>query len=126
MITRKPKPLASYKSLSDFYQARHLRFGEGESDFGCWWRWSSRWSGPRYRVTHVHSTGEIYVVQHGGRRDGQVEVFGMGERETVERILTGWASRCEQPRSLLWFVSRLEATGMHFYPDRTRPSLLAA
>lgn len=122
----KPRPLASYKTFAAFYQARHLRSGDLELDFGCWWRWSTQLNGPRYRVSLVYATGEIYVAQFGGHAKERVEVYGIGEREAVEEALTGWADQCYRPRSLFWLTERLVAAGLSHYPDRTRKSLLAA
>jgi hypothetical protein len=116
-LTKKPVPLLAYASIEEFYEARGTRFGWSEVDYGGGWRWSSSRRPPRYRVTYVRGSGEIYVMQFGGRQNGRVEVYGQtDDYATLEQILAGWWEHCERPRSLLWLVGRLKEAGL----DRER------
>lgn len=125
-LVPKPAPLFSYDSIDAFYAARDTRFGWSEVDYGCFWRWGNSWS-PRYRVTYVRGSGEVYVMQFGGKRNnGRIEVFGQClDFGLLEQALAGWAEQGERPRSLLWLVEALRKAGLD-RPKRTRKSALAA
>lgn len=122
----KPLPLASYDSLEAFYAARGNRFGWSEVDYGSCWRWGNSRQ-PCYRATYVRGSGEIYVMQFGGRNNGRVEVFGQcPDFDHLEEVLAAWPERCARPRSLYWLVERLRARGLGQLQPRTRKSALAA
>ncbi len=106
-----------FATIHDFYTARG---GErsGESDFGAWWTdgREPRPRGPRYRVSVVHYTGDVYAVNHW---TGEVELLGsVGPTDCpdgmdhdadcpyalVEASLKGWA---EERRDLDWARERL-------------------
>jgi hypothetical protein len=122
VMTRKPLPLLAYESCRHYYAARRDRIGGNECDYGCWWRWGSAHA-PRYRVTYALGSGEIYVMQFGGRQSGRLEVYGYcPDYELLERALEGWSAQCGLPRSLLWLASRLKEAGL----DKPRTSRLSA
>jgi hypothetical protein len=115
----------TYRSLEEFYGANASRRASGEADYGVWWHGDSPW--PCWRVSYVHTTGEVYAAQLGG--EGKVEILGVvppdeehigphhqpWERyyRTLDKILEGWAGHCGQPGGLAWVRERLyqEGTG---------------
>jgi hypothetical protein len=77
-----------FDSIDAFYDARGGRFS-GESDFGVHWCDGRTW--PRYRVSVVKDTGDVYAIRH---TNGVVELLGNVGREDAydcaEEILDGW------------------------------------
>jgi hypothetical protein len=110
----------TYTSLHSFYSADPRRDRSPEWDYGVEWRGEYDW--PRYRVSWVVETGEVYAYRQGG--DESVRVLGVVDRvgeypysaghdawaafrdaQPIERVLEGWA---EQPtQELSWVVGRL-------------------
>ena len=105
-----------YAMIHDFYAARGGALS-GESDFGAWWT-DGPPRGPRYRVSAVHDTGDIYAVNQW---TGEVELLGHvepgecpgGVRHDLyagcaytlaEARLKGWA---DEARDLAWVRERL-------------------
>ena len=102
-----------FPTIAAFYAARG---GErsGESDFGVWWTGERRF--PRYRVSIVHDTGDIYAVDlHGGSvellatlpHDCHIPEQVLKHKETCcyeisDRLLAGWVDRIHEPNSLQW------------------------
>lgn len=105
-----------FATIKDFYDARG---GErsGESDFGAWWTDGSAIPrGPRYRVSAVHETGDVYAVNHW---TAEVELLGsVGPTDCpnyldhdpvcpyalVETRLKGWS---DEAHDLEWARERL-------------------
>jgi hypothetical protein len=106
---------------AEFY-ADPVRARSPEWDFGVNWIDGPDW--PRWRVSYVVETGELYAQQHMSETIlllGQLETVGeypYGERppgawrefnraQPVERILAGWADVF--PQKLDWVRDRLAA-----------------
>ena len=104
-----------YAMIHDFYAARGGALS-GESDFGAWWT-DGPPRGPRYRVSAVHDTGDIYAVNHWsgeGEFLGHVDPGDCGgpahgheddcTYTLVEARLDGWA---DEVHELDWARERL-------------------
>ena len=101
----------TYPSLEAFYAADERRRRSGEADFGIWWTDGAPW--PRFRVSYVRATGEVYALMQGN--GGTVEVLGIVPPDedvpeglyyrTLDRILAGWAD--QRPPRLSWMRDRL-------------------
>jgi hypothetical protein len=105
-----------YESLRDFYADDDRRRLSGEADYGVHWKLGNN-AFPRWRVSYVHETGEVYAVALvPGSRD-QVVVMGVVPPDedgvtyydTLDKILHGWEHECGKPGSLDWVMSRLSA-----------------
>lgn len=125
-----------YPSLDAFYAANEARRGSGEADYGCWWMEERPY--PKYRISYVRGTGEVYAVALTGRNsrrgDGdegaQVEVLGIVPPDkndplsmrtyyrTLDRILEGWPDHCGHPNGLAWVRERLKAYAPNDQPHR--------
>ena len=112
---------ALYLSIDSFYDMRGGRWS-GESDFGVHWRDGKQW--PRYRVSVVRDTGDVYAVN---QQTGAVELLGNVKPEPVrdggdggpyssgqapvdvydvaELLLAGWAQ--PEIHELAWVRERL-------------------
>ncbi len=82
-----------------------------ERDFGVWWKDEGR-DYPRWRVSWVELTGEVYAVEAtaapASRR--RVRILGAtepGDRDAVERALDGWERLGEPEMELDWIRRRL-------------------
>lgn len=97
----------SFDSLDSFYVDERRR-RSGERDYGVLWRMGEAdW--PRYRVSWVIQTGEIYVIPTAGR-DRPVYVLGVvHELDELERRLAGWPDRCGENDGIEWVKSRLSS-----------------
>lgn len=67
-----------------------------EVDYGCWWTLKSPNDFPRWRVSLLIGTGEVYAVQLEGHRPDTFIILGHltpGEesRAEMERAMEGWA-----------------------------------
>lgn len=83
------------------------RAGSGEVDFGVWWSEDAQ-RYPRWRVSWIEKTGELYAVSLDHGAVSRVEIFGsFGSRDRVEAALAGWEDECEKPGSLKWIRSRV-------------------
>jgi hypothetical protein len=107
-----------YGSIDGFYGARPERITSGEADYGVHWRDRNRdW--PRWRVSYIQVTGEVYATCTGGQANGEVRVLGIvpadpvrpGEvyYRTLDRILDGWADPKVSGFRLSWVAERLAA-----------------
>ena len=104
--------------MEEFYDEAPARRYSGEADYGGYWRNGP--TRPRWRVSYVHETGEVYAVQLGGGSCGPVEVLGIvppdpPERErlyyaTLERLLSGWAD--EGGRDIAWVRTRIASASV--------------
>lgn len=66
------------------------RKGSREVDFGCWWTLDGRPGAfPRWRVSWIERTGELYAAQAQSDRYMPLGVFPT--RQEVETALEGWA-----------------------------------
>ncbi len=68
------------------------RARSGEHDFGAWWTIGGNpRSYPRYRLSWIEDTGELYAVCHdGGKPDRFILIARFPDAESVERALEGW------------------------------------
>lgn len=101
----------TYTSIEDFYAENEERRRSGEADYGCWWTEPGQ-SWPRWRVSYIQKTGEVYAVQLPG---GRVNLLGIVPPDdpiyyyrTLDAILEGWADIIHQPGSLDWVKARLQ------------------
>lgn len=100
----------SYLNIEAFYAQNEERRRSGEADYGVWWTEPGRdW--PRWRVSYIQKTGEVYAVQLTG---GRVELLGVVSPDddhiyyhTLDHILEGWADVIHAPGSLDWVRARL-------------------
>ena len=100
----------TYKNIDEFYAENEERRQSGEADYGVWWTEPGH-SWPRWRVSYVHNTGELYAVQLTG---GKVKVMGVVPPDddriyyrTLDRILEGWADVIHDLGSLDWVQAKL-------------------
>jgi hypothetical protein len=105
----------TFESIDAFYAARGGKFSR-ECDYGVWW--SDNPQGfPRYRVSYVKDTGDVYAIN---QTTGRVEVLGTVEPDPIDErdfrsrwegplddLLEGWPDRCGPPGGLAWVRSRL-------------------
>jgi hypothetical protein len=113
-----------FPSLEAFYDDRPERRSSGEADYGVHWRDGGRdW--PRWRVSYVRVTGEIYAVELRG--EYRVRVLGVVPADhveggwgpsprliyyrTLDGILDGWADPDVSGHDLAWVVRKLTAAG---------------
>lgn len=102
-------------NLAEFYAADPRRRGSGEADYGVWWTERGK-PRPRYRVSYIQATGEVYAVALDAQMS-KVEVLARVQPDsmkpgdvyysTLDRILDGWAEECYLPDSLAWIRGRL-------------------
>jgi hypothetical protein len=76
--------------------AEPARARSPEVDYGCWWTLKNPHDFPRWRVSLLVCTGEVYAVQLGGHRPDKFILLGYltpGEnsRAEMERVMEGWA-----------------------------------
>jgi hypothetical protein len=120
------EPLQRFRSVDAFYADDERRRRSPEWDYGVAWRSSADELWPRWRVSWVVATGDVYAVKIA--RDPLVLLLGvvppLGEYpygegsaawhdfarvQPVERVLAGWAELDEQV--LGWVVERIAAEG---------------
>lgn len=103
----------TYPSIEAFYADRggELR---PELDFGVWWTGERHF--PRYRVSVVHYTGDLYVLDLYSKTvellatlphscEMPARVLDHCESccyELAKRLLTGWTDHIHEPNSLQW------------------------
>ena len=110
-----------FHSIEDFYTDNPKRRHSGEADFGAHWRNGRRPDSnftPRYRISYVEETGELYAEEH---RSGAVFLVGVvpsedinhtGEERYWEKldreILKGWSMQCARnDYGIQWVKERL-------------------
>lgn len=110
---------STYQTLDDFYAGEPGTIGStrkwsGELDFGVWWKdRTTMW--PRYRVSLVKDTGELYAWRQAAIDDRPNVVIlgvmctpdGKGDVDRVEAALDGWAEKCGESWSLQWVHDRM-------------------
>ena len=101
----------TYANIEAFYAENEERRRSGEADYGVWWTEPNQ-NWPRWRVSYIQKTGEIYAVELVER--GQVKLLGVVPPDdtpiyyqTLDRILVGWANVINRPGSLDWVRARL-------------------
>lgn len=101
----------TYPNIEAFYAENDARRRSGEADYGVYWTEPGQ-NWPRWRVSYIQKTGEIYAVQLTG---GQVKLLGVVPPDddgiyyqTLDRILEGWTDAIHQPGSLDWLQARLK------------------
>ena len=109
----------TYSSLAEFYNEDPQRQHSGEADYGVWWQDTRPY--PRWRVSYIKDTGEVYAVELS--LGGRVMVLGHAEPDseglyyrTLDGILDGWAEVCGQPAGLAWVRQRLSREGTRAQP----------
>ena len=65
------------------------RARSGEVDFGCWWMLAPDRPFPRWGVSWIEATGELYARDLG--TDRYIVLGQHGSREEVEEAMSGWA-----------------------------------
>jgi hypothetical protein len=104
-------------NIDEFYAENPVRKNSGEADYGVWWL-EGQMTFPRYRVSYIQTTGEVYAINHTTRG---VQVLGVvpadnlstdylhGETyyATLDKILAGWEDKCGQSNGLQWIRERL-------------------
>jgi len=106
--------LKTYPSIEAFYAENEERRRSGEADYGVWWTEPGRpW--PKWRVSYIHNTGEVYAVQLNG---GEVRVLGIIPPDddvfyyqTLNGVLDGWADVIQELGSLQWVQDTLAYFG---------------
>jgi len=100
----------TYTSIEAFYADKPERAQSGEADYGVWWT-APGLSWPKWRVSYVHKTGEVYAVQLAG--PGLLKILGIvppdtegSYYQTLDRILEGWADAIHKPGSLIWIEGK--------------------
>ena len=84
------------RSAFQAWIAEPARARSPEVDYGCWWVLKDPRDFPRWRVSLIVNTGEVYAVQLEGHRPDKFIVMGYltpGEesRAAMERAMEGWA-----------------------------------
>lgn len=105
-----------FESEAAFYAARGGELSR-ESDYGVWWTDDVPF--PRYRVSYVKDTGDVYAVNQSTR---VVEVLGTVEPiecldtdfnvdwdAPLDAVLEGWTDACGPTGGLEWLRDRLHA-----------------
>lgn len=126
MIESLPDELADlprFPSVDALYSADERRRRSPEWDYGVHWRTSADRPWPRWRVSWIVETGDLYaacavvgrpaaillgnVPPYGDYpHSAGIEAWGRFRRaQTVERVLDGWAEA--DPPLLAWVVERL-------------------
>lgn len=67
-----------------------------EVDYGCWWMLNGPREFPRWRVSFIVDTAEVYAVKLEGHRPNEFIVLGKistgcDVRAEMERRMQGWA-----------------------------------
>ena len=113
--------LPRFENVETFYAADERRRFSPEWDYGVWWRSTIEHRWPRWRVSWVVETGDLYAVRLAGFEVvlllGNVPPvggypYGLGSgawaewnrAQPVERILAGWA---ESSETLGWVIDQL-------------------
>lgn len=113
--------LPTFAGLPDFYEDERRRRSP-EWDYGVLWRTTADEPWPRWRVSWVIETGEVYAIRNGA--DPVLVVLGTVEKvgrypygrgheawarfnraQKVEQLLAGWAE--VDPPTLGWVLDRL-------------------
>lgn len=99
--------------IAEWYAERTERDLSPECDYGVWWQDGKAF--PRYRVSYVQLTGEVYALEG---QTQEVVVLGVVPPDTKEigpkyyatldKLLDGWEYQCGKPGSLQWVRDRLE------------------
>jgi hypothetical protein len=116
--------VTEYATLDGFYLADARRPFSGEADFGVHWHDGGRdW--PRWRVSYIQATGEVYAVRQYGSPLGPVRVLGVIRPDpvlpgpgrnglyyrTLDAILDGWADPEVSGFDLAWVSAQLARRG---------------
>ena len=103
--------MKTYASIEEFYAENEERRRSGEADYGVFWTVPGQ-SWPKWRVSYIHNTGEVYAIQL--KDGGIVKVLGTvppdDDRiyyQTLDRILQGWVDAIHHPGSLVWVERKL-------------------
>lgn len=111
------RPHLRYDDLESFYGElpdvdRRLSV---ESDLGVWWSYPGDIDTP-YRISLVHNTHEIYVIEQDNR--GEVDVIvTFDDNAQAERALEGWADHCGRG-GMRWIRTLLDKLERTFYCAR--------
>lgn len=114
---------STYQTIEAFYEGEpgtigHTRKWSREIDFGVWWR-NRQQPWPRFRVSFVFDTGELYAVRQAAVDERPNVIVlgvmltpeGVGDLDRAEDALDGWAEQCGKPHSLQWAHERMVAAG---------------
>ena len=99
----------TFKTIEEFYNDKPARRSSPEADYGVWWTEAGK-GFPRWRVSYIKDTGEIYAYDHT-----KVELLGTVQPDadpvyyrTLDDILAGWAEIIWRPGSLDWVRQRMK------------------
>ncbi len=97
------------------WMAEPARARSPEVDYGCWWTLKGPHDFPRWRVSLLIGTGEVYAVQLQGHRPDKFIILGYltpGEesRAELECVMAGWA---DSEMSLADLVGRFAPRPLH-------------
>jgi len=101
-----------------FYRGDSRRAPSRETDYGE--RWTFDVTGARWRVSHLHATGEIIASTTdrvhpnpiNGRADRVVLLGWLPDPVAVDRALRGWQRHVEEPKSLQWATMQIRRAGV--------------
>jgi len=109
---RAGRDLAAYASEIAFAAADSARTGGSHVDFGYYWTMPGQ-PHPRYRVSWIPATGELYAVRQQGRaRRVELLAVGLRSRVQVDRAMGGWTEHVDDAGSLAWLDRRLDEVGL--------------
>lgn len=96
------------KGYKDWIEEKK-RARSGEVDYGVWWTLSgSEREFPRWRLSWIKDTGELYACQPA--KDKLIVLGVIPERQEVEQVLVGWSdSESEIYHNLKALARRIEA-----------------
>jgi hypothetical protein len=98
----------TWPTLADYYQDDPDREGSREVDYGVMWAADGRPTGwPKWRVSYVTLTGEMYAVRQTSSSDNLVVLVGFAStREDAEQRMKGWAEPDVAGHDLRWVFQR--------------------
>jgi hypothetical protein len=106
-----------FPNTDAFYNDSPVRRFSPEADFGVHWTDGSDW--PRYRVSHIRDTGELYATSLSGGGHAGIEILGVIPADDVpdgeawysgaDAILEGWSD--PTITELQWIRDRMPSRG---------------
>ncbi len=75
-----------YLSLEAFYDDNPARRASPEADYGVWWLGPDGFY-PRWRVSYIRDTGEVYAFAQG---KGAVELLGVVKADAGSSPMRGY------------------------------------
>jgi hypothetical protein len=101
--TERARKIGAWPSLRAFYADDPVREFSGETDFGMNWTFGGQTAWPRWRVSWVAYTGELYAyAQTPGPHERVILVGVEPDEDRVEATLDGWADPDHAGHQLAW------------------------